>query len=68
MAEEGEAGLLGSVVEYCDYGNIRFARVEGAGQEFLIKADPSMDAEHVRIAIDSGDVSVYSTRIDMKIC
>ena len=40
IAEDGEAGLDCRVIEYCDYGNIRFARVAAAGQEFLIKADP----------------------------
>ncbi|MBQ5991067.1 MAG: sn-glycerol-3-phosphate ABC transporter ATP-binding protein UgpC [Clostridia bacterium] len=68
IAEEGEAGLEGRVVEYCDYGNVRFAKVSADGQEFLIKVDPSFDAETVRVAMDSEDVSVYSTRIDMKIC
>ena len=67
-AREGEAGLDCRVIEYSDYGNIRFARVEAAGQEFLIKAEPFMEAKNVRIAMDSKDVSVYSTRIDMKIC
>ena len=68
IAEEGEAGLDCRVVEYCDYGNIRFAKVEGAGQEFLIKVDSDFEAENVRVAMDSKDVSVYSTSIDMKIC
>ncbi|MBQ1820002.1 MAG: sn-glycerol-3-phosphate ABC transporter ATP-binding protein UgpC [Clostridia bacterium] len=68
LAEEGEAGLDGRVVEFCEYGNIRFAKVEADGQEFLIKVDPAFDSEMVRIAMDSKDVSVYSTRIDMKIC
>ena len=68
MAKEGEAGLDGRVVEYCDYGNIRFAKVNADGQEFLIKVDPSFEADKVRVAMDSKDVSVYSTRIDMKIC
>lgn len=68
IAEDGEAGLDCRVIEYCDYGNIRFARVAAAGQEFLIKADPLMNADSVRIAMNSSDVSVYSTRIDMKIC
>jgi ABC-type sugar transport systems, ATPase components len=68
LAEEGEAGLEGSVTEYCDYGNIRFAKVSADGQEFLIKVDPAFEADKVRVAMDSKDISVYSTRIDMKIC
>ncbi len=68
IAEEDEPGLDCRVVDYCDYGNIRFAKVEAGGQEFLIKVDPLFAAEKVRVAIDSGDISVYSTRIDMKIC
>lgn len=68
LAEEGEAGLEGRVVDYCDYGNIRFAKVSADGQEFLIKVDPAFALDKVRVAMDSKDVSVYSTRIDMKIC
>ena len=68
IAEEGEAGLEGRVVDYCDYGNIRFAKVSADGQEFLIKVDPAFALDKVRVAMDSKDVSVYSTRIDMKIC
>jgi multiple sugar transport system ATP-binding protein len=68
IAEEGEAGLEGRVVDYCDYGNIRFAKVSADGQEFLIKVDPAFALDKVRVAMDSKDISVYSTRIDMKIC
>lgn len=68
IAEEGEAGLEGRVVDYCDYGNVRFAKVSADGQEFLIKVDPAFALDKVRVAMDSKDVSVYSTRIDMKIC
>ena len=68
IAEEGEAGLEGRVVDYCDYGNIRFAKVSADGQEFLIKVDPAFALDKVRVAMESKDVSVYSTRIDMKIC
>ncbi|MBQ4423097.1 MAG: sn-glycerol-3-phosphate ABC transporter ATP-binding protein UgpC [Clostridia bacterium] len=68
LAEEGEPALEGRVVEYCDYGNIRFAKIEAAGQEFLLTVDPDFEAETVRVAMDSHDVSVYSTRIEMKIC
>ena len=68
LAEEGEPALEGRVVGYCEYGNVRFAKIDAAGQEFLITVDPSFEAETVRVAMDSHDVSVYSTRIDMKIC
>ena len=68
LAEEGEAGLDGRVMEFCEYGNVRFAKVEADGQEFLIKVDPAFDLKNVRLAMDSKDISVYSTRIDMKIC
>ena len=68
LVGEDEPGLDGRVVEFCEYGNIRFAKVEADGQEFLITVDPAFDAETVRVAMDSSDVSVYSTRIDMKVC
>ena len=68
MVEDGEAGLAGRIVEFCDYGNIRFAKVEADGQEFLVKVDAAFKADKVRVAFNSEDVSVYSTRIDMKIC
>ena len=68
IAGEGENGLDCRVVDYCDYGNIRFAKAEANGQQFLIKVDPGFAAENVKVAMDSKDVSVYSTRIDMKIC
>ena len=65
---DDEPGLNGRVVAFCDYGNIRFAKVEADGQEFLITVDPKFAADKVRVAFNSEDVSVYSTRIDMKIC
>ena len=68
MAEDGEPALDARVVDYCEYGNIRFAKVEADGQEFLITVDPAFKADQVRVAMDSKDISVYSTRIDMKIC
>ena len=68
LASEAEAGLTGTVTDYLDYGNIRFARVTAAGQEFLIQVEPGFKADKVRLAFDSQDISVYSTRIDMKIC
>ena len=68
LAQDGEPALEGRVVDCCDYGNIRFAKIEAAGQEFLLTVGPDFEAETVRVAMDSHDVSVYSTRIDMKIC
>ena len=38
------------------------------GQTFLVKIDGNNDCEKMRIAFDGADVSVYSTRIDMKLC
>ena len=66
--EEEGAGLKANVKELLDYGNVRFARVEADGQEFLIRIAPDFNADKVRVAFDSKDVSVYSTRIDMKLC
>ena len=63
-----EAGLDGKVTEILDYGNIRFAKVNADNQELLIHVDKDFKADKVRVAFDSSDVSVYSTRIDMKIC
>ncbi|MBQ7064015.1 MAG: sn-glycerol-3-phosphate ABC transporter ATP-binding protein UgpC [Firmicutes bacterium] len=68
LADNSEPGLSGKVMEYLDYGNIRFAKVDSAGQEYLIKVDPLFKADQVRVAFDSHEVSVYSTRIDMKLC
>ena len=68
QAEDGEPGLDCTVLELLDYGNVRFARVEAAGQEFLIHVAPDFRADQARIAFNSEDISVYSTAIDMKIC
>ena len=68
LAEESEPGLKGKVKECLEYGNVRFARIDSDGQEFLITVDPDFKAEEVKVAFDSKDVSVYSTRIDMKLC
>ena len=66
--EKSEAGLDGHVRELLDYGNIRFARLESDGQQFLIQVAPNFRADEARVAFDSKDISVYSTAIDMKIC
>ena len=68
IAADAEPALTGQVTEYLDYGNVRFAKVKAAEQEFLIKVAPEFMADQVRLAFDSKDISVYSTRIDMKIC
>ena len=67
-AADGEPGLTAAVRETLDYGNTRFARVEAAGQDFLIRVAPDFAAQQLRLCFDSGDISVYSTSIDMKIC
>ena len=61
-------GLDGKVLELLDYGNVRFAKTEAFGQQFLLKVSPDFKESNVKIAFDSKDVSVYSTTIDMKIC
>ena len=68
FAAEGENGLDGKVKKYLDYGNVRFAEVEFDDESFLIRVDPDFADKTVRLAFDSKDISVYSTRIDMKIC
>ena len=68
LVEPGEDGLDAKVLGTLDYGNVSFARVEAAGQEFLIRVEPGFQAQQVRIALGSEDISVYSTAIDMKIC
>ena len=65
---ENEEGLSGKVTGYVDYGNIRFAKVKAADEELLIKVDPDFKADKVKLAFDSKDVSVYSTRIELKLC
>ncbi|MBR3404130.1 MAG: hypothetical protein IKG91_02430 [Firmicutes bacterium] len=50
------------------YGDIRFAKIDADGQDLLLHVDPDFKADKVRVAFDSSDVSVYSTRIDMKLC
>ncbi|MBQ1826479.1 MAG: sn-glycerol-3-phosphate ABC transporter ATP-binding protein UgpC [Erysipelotrichaceae bacterium] len=68
VVEADEKGLSARVTGYLDYGNIRFARVEAGNKELLIHVDEKFDKKDVRLAFDAGDVSVYSTRIDMKLC
>ncbi|MBP5224120.1 MAG: TOBE domain-containing protein, partial [Lachnospiraceae bacterium] len=68
LVDASEAGLEARVKELLDYGNVRFAKAEADGQKFLIKVAPDFEAKDVRVAFDSQAVSVYSTRIDMKLC
>ena len=68
MVGASEPGIEGSVKEILDYGNVRFAKVDAEGQEFLIEVGPDFNEKRVRVAFDSSDVSVYSTSIDMKLC
>lgn len=68
-ASEGEDGLDVTVTEKLDYGCVCYARVQtDDGQSFLIMVDRDFDFDRIRIAFDGADVSVYSTRIDMKLC
>ncbi len=68
LVQDSEPGLKAKVKELLDYGNVRFAKAESDGQEYLIKVDPDFKADQVKVAFDSQAVSVYSTRIDMKLC
>ena len=64
-----EDGLDVTVLEKLDYGNVCYAKVQAEDdQTFLIKIDRDYGEGSVRIAFDGADVSVYSTRIDMKLC
>ncbi len=68
IAESGESGLDVNVCEMLDYGSAKYAMVQTEdGQTLLINADADLSGS-VRIAFDGKDVSVYSTRIDMKLC
>ena len=68
LVADSEPGLDGRVTEVLNYNNIVFAKVNADNQEFLIHVNDDFKADKVRVAFDSSDVSVYSTRIDMKIC
>ncbi|MBR6322177.1 MAG: ATP-binding cassette domain-containing protein, partial [Lachnospiraceae bacterium] len=68
FVDPDEAGIDAKVKEVLDYGNILFAKVDADGQELLLHVEPDFSADKVRVAFDSSDVSVYSTRIDMKLC
>ena len=68
LVSDDEPGLSAHVKEQLDYGNVHFAKVEADGQEFLIKVTPDFKADHVKIAFDSHDISVYSTAIELKLC
>ena len=68
FVDAAEPGIDGKVKEILDYGDIRFAKIDADGQDLLLHVDPDFKADKVRVAFDSSDVSVYSTRIDMKLC
>ena len=66
---DSEDGLDVKILEKLDYGAVCYANVQADdGQTFLIKIDRDYAGDTVRIAFDGSDVSVYSTRIDMKLC
>ena len=68
LVNDNEPGLSVRVKELLDYGNVCFARAEADGQEFLIKVEPGFQADRVKVAFDSQDISVYSTAIELKLC
>ncbi len=69
IVTDGEPGLDVKVLEKLDYIKVCYARVQTEdGQTFLIKIDRDNTGSQLRIAFDGADVSVYSTRIDMKLC
>ena len=69
IVSDGENGLDVNILEMLDYGPVCYAKVAtDDGQTFLIKIDKDHIGDRVRIAFDGADVSVYSTRIDMKLC
>ena len=69
IAADGEDGLDAAVLERLDYGKVCYAKAKTEdGQTFLIKIDKDYTGDRIRIAFDGKDVSVYSTRIDMKLC
>ncbi|MBR5746333.1 MAG: sn-glycerol-3-phosphate ABC transporter ATP-binding protein UgpC [Clostridia bacterium] len=69
LVSGAEEGLDAKILEKLDYGNVCFAKAQTAdGQTFLIKVEKDFDESSVRVAFDSADVSVYSTRIDMMLC
>lgn len=61
-------GLKGEVIKLLDYGMIKFAKVKVNDDEILIKVDNDFNEKEVYLEFDGKDISVYSTRIDMKIC
>ena len=68
LTDGSEPCITAPVLELLDYGNVCFAKVDAAGQNVLVKVTSEFADPEVRIALKSEDVSVYSTRIDMKIC
>ncbi len=68
FAEDAEPALECRVKEILDYGNIQFAKAEANGQELLLHVAPDFAADRIRAAVDSSDISVYSTAIELKLC
>ena len=69
LVSKEENGLDAQILQKLDYKNVCFAKAKTAdGQEFLIKVDKDFEKSSVRVAFDSADISVYSTRIDMMLC
>ena len=68
-ADSSENGLDATVTQTLDYGSAFFAKAKTAdGQEFLVNVGPGFDRQTLKIAFDSRDVTVRSTRIDMIVC
>ena len=63
-----EGGIAFDVVEYLDYGNIRFAKVRNNENELLVHVDKDFNDSQIRLDFDSKDISVYSTSIDLMLC
>ncbi|MBR0462157.1 MAG: sn-glycerol-3-phosphate ABC transporter ATP-binding protein UgpC [Erysipelotrichaceae bacterium] len=61
-------GLKAQFLEYLDYGNVRYAKVKAGNEELLVNVGEDFDENNVSLVFDGEDVSVYSTKIDMKIC
>ncbi len=69
LVGSSENGIDGKVKEILDYGNTRFAKLDCGGQPLLLEiSGPGFSEDRVRVAFDPGDISVWSTRIDMKLC
>ena len=69
LVSDGEEGLDVVIEDKLEYGKVCYATVKTEdGQKFLIKNRDNYVGDKIRVAFDGADVSVYSTRIDMKLC